>query len=85
MLAKTFGCSRFVYNYFLAMRKGRYEDCRETISYNRCAKELTQLKKDHAFLKEVDSVALQQSLRHLDTAFGRFFSLSASFSNTRAK
>ena len=85
MLAKTFGCSRFVYNYFLAMRKEKYEDCRETISYNRCAKELTQLKKDHAFLKEVDSVALQQSLRHLDTAFGRFFSGDCGYPKFKCK
>ena len=69
MLAKTFGCSRLVYNHFLALKKERYEEHRETVSYNRCSKELTQLKKERSFLKEVDSVALQQSLRHLDTAF----------------
>ena len=73
LLAKTFGCSRLVYNHFLALRKERYEEYGETVSYNQCAKELTQLKKERSFLKEVDSVALQQSLRHLDTAFDRFF------------
>ena len=73
LLAKTFGCSRLVYNHFLALRKERYEEYGETVSYNQCAKELTQLKIERSFLKEVDSVALQQSLRHLDIAFDRFF------------
>ena len=73
LLAKTFGCTRLVFNHFLALRKERYEESRETVSYYQCTKELTRLKKERTFLKEVDSVALQQSLRHLDTAFDRFF------------
>ena len=73
LLARTFGCTRLVFNHFLALRKERYEESRETVSYYQCTKELTRLKKERTFLKEVDSVALQQSLRHLDTAFDRFF------------
>jgi putative transposase len=85
MLAKTFGCSRLVYNHFLALKKERYEEHRETVSYNRCSKELTQLKKERSFLKEVDSVALQQSLRHLDTAFDRFFKSDCEFPKFKCK
>ena len=85
LLAKTFGCSRLVYNHFLALRKERYEEYGETVSYNQCAKELTQLKKERSFLKEVDSVALQQSLRHLDTAFDRFFKRDSEYPKFKCK
>lgn len=75
LFAKTFGCVRFVYNYWLDRKIKQYEEDKTTITYCFCSKELTELKKtnDYSFLKEVDSVALQQSLRHLDTAFQNFF------------
>ena len=85
LLAKTFGCSRLVYNHFLALRKERYEEYGETVSYNQCAKELTQLKIERSFLKEVDSVALQQSLRHLDTAFDRFLKKDSGYPKFKCK
>lgn len=43
------------------------------LSYNACSKQLTQLKKELAWLKEVDSIALQSSLRNLADSFDRFF------------
>ena len=74
--AKTFGCVRLVYNYWLRRRIDHYEQTKTTLTYNACSKELTALKKTNnfSFLQEVDSVALQQSLRHLDNAFQKFFS-----------
>jgi len=73
LLAKSFGCVRLVYNHYLAMRKNVYEAEKKSISYKDTAKDLVQFKKDNEFLKEVDSIALQQALRHLDTAFKNFF------------
>lgn len=75
LFAKTFGCVRLVYNYWLDRRIKQYEQDKTTVSYVACAKELTELKKteDYSFLQEADGVALQQSLRHLDTAFQNFF------------
>ena len=73
LLAKTFGCVRYVYNYFLFLKKSEYENNKNSISYTQCASLLSDLKKSDEFLKEVDSIALQQSLRHLDTAFQNFF------------
>ena len=73
LLEKTFGCVRFVYNHYLALRKEVYETEKRTFSYKECTKDLVSLKKESSFLKEVDSISLQQSLRHLDHAFGRFF------------
>ena len=74
LIVKTIGCSRFVFNYFLAERSSAYESQKKTLSYNDCSAMLTQLKKELTWLKEVDSTALQSSLRFLDDSFKRFFS-----------
>ena len=50
-----------------------YEEEKITFGYTKCANDLTALKKEKEFLKDVDSISLQQSLRHLDTAFQNFF------------
>jgi putative transposase len=73
LIAKTFGCVRFVYNHYLGLRKSYYENTGKTMSYSKCAADLVSFKKQNDFLKEVDSIALQQALRHLDTAFQNFF------------
>ena len=73
LLAKTFGCTRFVYNHYLAKRKDAYEKDGITLNYTACAKDLVSLKKEYEWLKEVDSVALQSSVKNLDTAYINFF------------
>ena len=47
----------------------------QQIGYNQTSAMLTDLKKqaDFTFLKNVDSIALQQSLRDLDRGFKNFF------------
>ena len=74
LIVKTIGCSRFVFNHFLAERSSSYKSEKKTLSYNNCSAMLTQLKKELTWLKEVDSTALQSSLRFLDDSFKRFFS-----------
>jgi len=78
-LAKTFGCCRFVYNTFLAKKQKHYEEHKKTLSYGECSRMLAELKQTKEWLKEVSSVALQQSLRHLETAFERFFQKKGAF------
>ena len=73
MIARTFGSSRFVYNYFLSLRKNAYETAGETIGYVKSSAILTQLKKEQTWLKEVDSIPLQEALRDLDSAYQHFF------------
>src|SRR5699024_1855662 len=75
LIHRTFGCTRFVYNYFLDKRIQAYKESKETLNYYACAAALTELKKtdDHSWLKEVDSIALQQSLKDLDNAYQNFF------------
>lgn len=72
-IQRTFGCCRFVWNYYLAKRKDIYAESGATINYNACSRDMTQLKKSLAWLKEVDATALQSSLRDLDTAYQNFF------------
>ena len=75
LFARTFGCVRMVYNHWLDRKIKQYEADKTNVTYTMCAKEMAGLKKteEYAFLQEVDSVSLQQSLRHLDTAFQNFF------------
>ena len=74
-LAQTFGCSRFVYNWALALRTNSYYQDNISLSYTDTSNALTKLKKDpeKPWLKQVSAVPLQQGLRHLNTAFLNFF------------
>jgi putative transposase len=73
LIAKTIGCSRFVFNHFLAKWNKIYNETGKGLTYNACSAELPQLKKEFAWLKEVDSIAIQSSLKNLADAFTRFF------------
>lgn len=84
---KHFGCSRFVYNYFLNERKEQYQKGEKTDNYYVQAKALTQLKQqeDTIWLKEVNSQTLQFALRSLDTAFINFFKGKAQFPKFKSR
>ncbi|MGH1092561.1 IS200/IS605 family element RNA-guided endonuclease TnpB [Bacillus mycoides] len=75
LIAKTIGCSRFVFNRFLALWNDTYKETGKGLTYRSCSAELTQLKKqeDMLWLQEVDSIALQSTLKNLSDAFARFF------------
>ena len=74
-LAQTFGCTRYVYNWALALRTNSYYQNNVSLSYTDTSNALTKLKKDpeKPWLKQVSAVPLQQGLRHLNTAFTNFF------------
>lgn len=72
-IQRTFGCTRFVYNHYLALRKEKYEQDGSTLNYYACSSDMTQLKKILSWLIEVDATALQSSIRDLDTSFQNFF------------
>jgi len=85
-LGQTFGCVRFVYNWGLALRSKGWKDGRR-IGYPETDRLLTQLKKEpeRIWLNEVSSVPLQQSLRHLQTAFVNFFDKRAGYPTFKKK
>lgn len=85
LINKTFGCCRFVYNKYLAKRIDLYENNKETYSYKQCSSDLTNLKKELVWLKEVDSTSLQSSLKDLETAYKKFFKEKSGFPKFKSK
>ena len=73
LLEKTFGCTRYIYNNFLAERKNKYEESKTRISVYEQLKKLTDLKRAKEWLREIDSCALQACVYNLDDAFQKFF------------
>ena len=72
-LAKTFGCTRFIYNQMLVDRIKSYEENKDLdikqIKYPTPA----QYKKEYEWLKEIDSLALANAQINLDKAYKNFF------------
>ncbi|MEH2000595.1 MAG: IS200/IS605 family element RNA-guided endonuclease TnpB [Nostoc sp.] len=89
LINKTIGSARFVYNRFLALKKELYASEGKTLNYNACSQQLTILKKEIEWLKEVDKFALQNSLKNLETAYKNFFSTrgcaNADFKKVKSK
>ena len=54
ILNSTFGCVRYVYNHFLDLKQKLYKAEKKSMSYSECSKELTVLKKDKEWLKDLD-------------------------------
>src|SRR5918992_3176573 len=75
MLARTFGCVRVVWNRTLAARHARWATDRKGPSYRETDAALTAMKRlpELAWLNEVSSVPLQQTLRHQHQSFQAFF------------
>src|SRR3954464_4031939 len=90
LLAKTFGCVRFVYNKMLAERKETYEKFKDDKEKLKEQKFPTpaKYKDEFPFLKEVDSLALANVQINLQTAYKNFFEGNAEFpkfKNRKAK
>ncbi len=73
LIEKTFGCTRYIYNNFLAERKNKYEESKTKVHVYEQLKKLTDLKREKEWLREIDSCALQASVYNLDNAFQGFF------------
>ena len=86
LINQTLGCCRLIYNKGLAVRDDAYANG-EKIGYGQTSAMLTDLKKqdEYVFLKSVDSIALQQSLRDLDRGFKNFFEKRAKHPQFKSK
>jgi len=73
LLEKHFGCTRFVYNKLLNIKSTLYKQCRISISEFELNNHLLVFKEIYPWLKEVNSGALQQASRNLNSAFNHFF------------
>ena len=68
MLARTFGCVRFIYNRMLSDKIKYYEETKQKLNNTPA-----QYKKEFEWLKEVDSLALANAQMNLQTAYNNFF------------
>ena len=87
MLARAFGCARFVYNWGLRLRTEAYRQRAEHLFYQDTSAALTILKQqpEAIWLNEVSCVPPQQALRHLDKAFTNFFEGRAKYPTFKKK
>jgi putative transposase len=85
LIHKTIGCCRFVYNYYLNKRIEIYQNEGKTLNYNAYANDLPNLKQQYQWLREVDSIALQQALKDLDNAYNNFFNNGYGFPKFKSK
>lgn len=86
-LQRTFGCVRKVYNLALEARTKAWFTDQRRVNYNETSAMLTTWKRtdELAFLSEVSSVPLQQSLRHLQGAFTNFFEKRAKYPRFKSR
>jgi putative transposase len=68
MLARTFGCVRFIYNRMLSDKIKYYEETKQKLNNTPA-----QYKKEFEWLKEVDSLALANAQMNLQAAYNNFF------------
>ena len=87
VLAQTFGCARYVYNWALDFRTQAYREREESLNYYDLSSALTELKRqlETDWLSEVSCVPLQQCLRHQERAFRNFFEGRAAYPKFKKK
>jgi putative transposase len=73
LLARSFGCVRFVWNNALKYRTDAFYQDGESISHSVLEKRLVKLKNAFPWLNEVSSVIFQQALRDQQVAFKNFW------------
>ena len=78
LIEKSFGCSRYIYNYFLDKSNGY-------INPYECIKELPNLSSEKEWLKEVDSCILRSSIFNLEGSFKRYKSKISSYPKFKSK
>lgn len=73
LLANTFGCKRFIYNHYLSVQQSNYASGKKHLSFFDITKEITQLKKEFPWLRQVDDWALKSAAEDLSTSYKNFF------------
>lgn len=85
-IQKTFGCCRFVYNQTLAYKQEQYTEKNVTLSKYDCKNYMVNiLKKENAWLKDVDKFALENSIFNMDLAYQKFFKEHTGYPKFKSK
>ena len=87
LLAKHFGCCRFIYNYALDKKIKAYQKDKTNLSRFDIQADLPKMKKseEYHWLSEVNSLSLQAALANLDSAFVKFFREKKGFPKFKSK
>src|SRR5574344_951432 len=87
LLAKHFGCCRFIYNYALDKKIKAYQKDKTNLSRFDIQASLPKMKKseEYKWLSDVNSLSLQAALANLDSAFVKFFREKKGFPNFKSK
>ena len=73
LIDKTFGHTRYLYNFMLNLKQKLYKFSKLSLRYYDASKILTELKKHKSWLCEVDKCSLQECLKDLDYAYKKYF------------
>jgi putative transposase len=73
LLSKTFGCKRVIFNHYLEVQQTRYKNKEPRLSNFDINKDITKLKDEKEWLREVDINALQAAAGDLSVAYDNFF------------
>ncbi len=95
LFEETFGCCRFVWNYFLGENKDQYKTFLQTknitdrplVNFFYLNNKLTELinNKDFPWLKNVSAVVLQASIKNLSDSFSNAFKQNKGMPNFKSK
>jgi len=87
LFAKSFGCNRLLYNLMLDERISIYESLKDDKESLYKYKYITEksYKEKYEFMKEIDSVSLQQTRRNLEQAYKNFFKKTHKFPKFKSK
>ena len=87
LIEKHFGCSRFVFNWALALQNRYYKIFGKSLSRTQIQNQLVKKKKTSKFawLNEVNSQSLLNALLNVHTAFSNFFKGHAKFPRFKSK
>ena len=81
LINKNFGCSRFIYNYYLTyIKEHKYLNATACINHY-----VKHLKQEYPFLTEADSIIIRKTLFNLETAFKRFFNKQSGYPSYKSK
>jgi putative transposase len=84
-LDKHFGCCRLIYNLALETKINAYQSNKVNFSKFDLIKQITGLKQDYSWLKEISIQSLQQSICNLDVAYQNFFRTKRGFPKFKKK
>lgn len=87
LLNKHFGCSRFVWNWALGEKMKAYQLDKTNLSRYELQAKLPIMKKqeEFAWLKEVNSLAIQSKLEDLDKAYVAFYKKKSDYPKFKSK